>query len=200
MIDEKAFYVNASDGIYFLRRKLYGNDSRSAIPKLIKEYQNDGGPMIKSLIKNEFGPGYNFAMWLSVERHEMFDPNNNSEVIDQTYEKLPLLPAKLGLFSSIYLAMAELHDSRVSEEQKTFKKSKVPTMIMVNQFDPVTPPENGRIMMKGLSQGQLFILDEGGHGGGNGACRAKVMMAFMEDPTSELDTACLNLYQANGDH
>lgn len=194
-MEGKIFYVNASDAIYFLRRKLYSNNSRSAIPLLILEYQNGGGSITKSLIENEFGAGYNFSMWLSVERHEMFDPENTAAVIEQVYESIPLLPAKLGLFSTLYLAVENLHSSSLPEKNKKFQMSSVPTMITVNQFDPVTPPENGQIMMKSLANGQLFILDEGGHGGGNDECRNKVMEAFMDAPNSKLDTSCLNLYK-----
>lgn len=193
-IDGKAFFLNAQDGLYFLRRKLYGSDSRTAIPLLIQEIENGGGPMIKNLIQNEFKSNYNFLMWLTVERSEMYNPENTTDVINEVYESLPLLPAKLGLFSSCYLAMSKLHDSTISEKQKTFKTSKVPTMITVNQYDPVTPPENGQILLQGLTNGQLFILDEGGHGGGNIECRYEVMSDFMNNPSLALDTSCLNLY------
>jgi len=189
------YFVNAQDGVYFIRRKLYANDSRSGVPSLIRELQNGGGPILTGIIQNEFGPGYNYPMWLSVERHEMFNPENTQEVIDATYKALPLLPAKLALFTPSYLAMKDLHGATLSEEMKDFKNSSVPTMITVNQFDPVTPPENGKIMMERLSNGLLFIMDEGGHGGGDVECRNKVMTAFMDDPKAKLDTSCLNLYE-----
>jgi len=193
-INGKPFYLNAEEGIYFLRRQLYRTDSRKKIPLLIKEYLNGGGPIIKNLVRNEFGPDYNFAMWLAVERFEMFNPENTIEVIDEVYNTLPLLPVQLGLFSPIYLAMENLHDASLSADDKIFQSSSVPTLITVNQFDPVTPPENGHIMMENLANGQLYILDEGGHGGGDVACRTKVMIAFMDNPNGNLDTSCLNVY------
>ena len=194
-IDGKPFFINAQDAVYFLRRKMYGADSRTMVPALIKEYQDGGGPIIKNLIENEFKATYNYSMWFSVERYEMFNPENTSEVIDEIYETLPLLPVKLGFFSPVYLALGDWHDASLSEDKKTFQSSSVPTMITVNHFDPVTPPENGHILMEKLTNGQLFILDEGGHGGGDVACRNKVMIAFMDDPGGNLDTSCLNIYK-----
>ncbi len=72
-----------------------------------------------------------------------------------------------------------------------------PTLITVNQFDPVTPPENGHIMMERLTNGQLYILDEGGHGGGDVDCRNSVMISFMNDPNGNLDASCLNSTKNN---
>ncbi|MEP1096574.1 MAG: alpha/beta fold hydrolase [Cyclobacteriaceae bacterium] len=194
-IDGIPFFVNAQDGVYFIRRKLYATDSRSGVPSLIRELQNGGGPILRGIIQNEFGPDYNYPMWLSVERYEMFDPENTQEVIDAAYMDLPLLPAKLALFTPSYLTIKDLHGAILSEERKNFKNSSVPTMITVNQFDPVTPPENGEILMERLSNGLLFIMDEGGHGGGDVECRNKVMTAFMDNPKANLDTSCLNLYK-----
>ncbi len=174
---------------------MYGADSRTMVPSLVREYQEGGGPIIKNLIENEFKATYNYSMWISVERYEMFNPENTSEVIDEIYETLPLLPVKLGFFSPVYMALGDWHDASLSEDKKTFQSSSVPTMITVNHFDPVTPPENGHILMEDLTNGQLYILDEGGHGGGDVTCRNKVMIAFMDDPDSNLDTSCLNIYK-----
>lgn len=195
VINNDKVYINAQDGIFFVRRLLYGNNSRRDIPALIQEYLNGGGPLIVKLASEEYAPDYNFAMWFSVERHEMYDPANTQQVVDNVYDSLKLLPYRLGLFNAAYMNLGRLHDSGANAEQKKFKPSSIPTLITVNQFDPVTPPENGKIMMETLSNGQLFILDEGGHGGGDVNCRNKVMINFMYDPNGELDASCLNVYK-----
>ncbi|MEQ8425775.1 MAG: alpha/beta hydrolase, partial [Cyclobacteriaceae bacterium] len=192
-INGDSVYLNAHDGIYFVRRLLYGTNSRTMIPALINEYLNGGGPIITNLVANDYGPNYNFAMWFAVERHEMYDSKNTEQVIDDVYETIPLLPARLGLFNAVYLGLGKFHDSGIEESKKIFNMSDVPTLITVNRFDPVTPPENGHIMMERLTQGHLFVLDEGGHGGGDVDCRNKVMSAFMSNP-QDFDASCLNVY------
>jgi len=194
-IDGDSVYLNAQDGIFFVRRLLYGVNSRTDIPVLIQEFLQGGGPLITDLVRDEYADDYNFAMWFSVERHEMFDSNNTLEIVSQVYDSLPLLPAKLGLFQAAYLNLGSLHDSGADAQKKAFQLSSVPTLITVNQFDPVTPPENGRIMMATLSQGQLFVLDEGGHGGGDMECKDRVMIDFMDNPHGPLDASCLNVYK-----
>jgi len=39
-----------------------------------------------------------------------------------------------------------------------------------------------------------LVLDEGGHGGGNGECKIEVIIDFMNNPHESLDTSCLNIY------
>lgn len=194
-IDQKPYYINAQDGIYYLRRKLYNNDARTAIPALIQAYKHRETQLVASLASVEFRPTYNFAMWLAVERYEQFDAENTDAMIDSTYQSMPLFPAQLGFFTAMYKASRNWHKANLSKEKRTFSPSDIPTIIMVNQYDPVTPPEYGHIFMQTLSKGQLFILDEGGHGGGNTACRNQVMIDFMDDPHAELDISCLNLYE-----
>ena len=198
-IDGKSFYINPQDGVYFVRRALYSTNSRSLVPSLIKELKDGGGPIIRGLVENEFWASYNFAMWLAVERFEMYSPDNTKTVVEEVYASLPLLPVKLGHFTTIYSKLALLHNGTISPDDKKLSKSLVPTLIMVNQFDPVTPPENGHILMEMLSKGKLLILDEGGHAGGNRDCRNKVMADFMDAPNAELDVSCLRLYASLGD-
>lgn len=191
------FVVNAQDALYLLRRKLYGNDSRSSVPALIKAFEERKKGLIEEVIKFEFlfTDFYNSTMWLAVERYEMFNEKYTPEVIEKIYEHSPLLPVRLGIFTSAYIASKNLHDARIPEAKKQFKISKVPSLITVNQYDPVTPPAYGYIFKERLPNAYLFVLDEGGHGGGDVVCRTRVMIDFMNNPRKKLDASCLNVYK-----
>ena len=134
-------------------------------------------------------------MLLSVERYENFDNDNTLEVIEKAYKKYPLIPAKLGYFDAMYQAGMDWHSAYLPMEERKFKQSDIPSLVFVNRFDPVTPPKNGYIFKEQLSNCHLFVLDEGGHGGGNQECKFGVMMAFMDDPKAALNSDCLNLYK-----
>ena len=196
-LDGKIFHLNAQDALYLLRRRLYGNDSRSRVPELIMAYYDRRGQPIKEVIRFEylFSDYYNSSMWLAVERSEMFDLKNTPEVINEIYKNASLLPTRMGMFNALYIAAKNWHNFTLTSQEKQFKISKVPTLITVNQFDPVTPPAYGHLFKERLPNGQLYILDEGGHGGGNAMCRAKVMIDFMDNPKGKLDTSCLNIYK-----
>jgi len=195
--DTLDFYVNAQDGIYLLRRLLYRGDSREKAPELIRAFAKGEAEVINEIVEFEymFTGILNMSMLLSVERTENFVPNITDNMITKAYEGYPLIPVKMGFFDAFYQAGSNWHKNILPIEDRKFKNSEIPTLIFVNQFDPVTPPENGHLFMKKLSNGTLLILDEGGHGSGNKECKDQVIINFLNDPSKKLDTSCLNLYE-----
>lgn len=194
--DSIDFYINGQDGIYLLRRLLYRPDSREKAPRLIREFLVGAGPVVQEVLGFEYQltGSLNLTMLLSVEKFENFNPQNSSEVIDARYRQFPLIPAKLGFFDAFYQAGMGWHDGLMPLAERKFEKSEVPTLIFVNRFDPVTPPENGYLFQEDLTHCTLLVLDEGGHGGGNRECKERVIMQYMLDPGGKLDTGCLHLY------
>lgn len=197
MNDSLKVTINAQDGVYLLRRLLYQANSREKAPELIRAYLNGGGMVINDVLnfESQLTGGLNLSMLLSVEKFENFNPANTSQVIEEIYKKYPLIPVKMGFFDAFYQAGERWHTASLPMKERKFQDSEIPTLIFVNRFDPVTPPKNGHIFKKNLSNGTLFILDEGGHGGGNQKCKDKVVSDFMNDPNGELDISCLNLYK-----
>ena len=193
--DSIDFFINAQDGVYLLRRLLYRGDAKEKSPELIRAFAEGKGNVIKEIVEFEymFTGILNLSMLISVERTENFLVNTTDEMIDNTYKSYPLIPTKMGFFDAFYRAGQKWHTNTLPMEDRYFKQSSVPTLIFVNKFDPVTPPENGHIFMKTLENGTLLILDEGGHGSGNADCKDAVMINFMDNPNQKIDTTCLNL-------
>ncbi len=194
--DTIEFVINAQDGIYLLRRLLYMGNARDKAPEMIQALQTGSGDIIQDVLGFEWQitGGINMSMLLSVEKFENFNPQNTASVITGNYKKYPLIPVTLGYFDAIYQAGRNWHSASMPVTERKFGKSDTPTLIFVNRYDPVTPPENGRLFMKDLSRGHLLILDEGGHGQGNQQCKEQVMMDFMTDPGALPDVSCLNVY------
>ncbi|MEJ2162479.1 MAG: alpha/beta fold hydrolase [Robiginitalea sp.] len=195
--DSIPFVINAQDGIYLLRRLLYQDNSREKAPELIHAFLEGSGEVINEVLQFEYQltGGLNLTMLLSVEKFENFNPENTSEIIDAAYKNYPLIPEKLGFFDAFYQAGTDWHNANLPMEERIFTDSDIPTLIMVNRYDPVTPPKNGRLFMEKLSRGTLLILDEGGHGGGNESCKDRVIADFMKNPGTPPDVSCLNLYK-----
>jgi pimeloyl-ACP methyl ester carboxylesterase len=78
---------------------------------------------------------------------------------------------------------------------KDYKVSDIPSLIFINQFDPVTPPENAAIFQSKMTNSHAFIIDQGGHGGGDMDCKRQIMDAFMTSPHSSIDSECLKLFE-----
>ncbi len=194
--DTEIFWVNEQDGIYLLRRLLYQDGSREKAPRLIRAFLEGDPEPVKPVLQYEYAiiEGLNLSMLLSVERYENFRPENTPAAIAEHYRQLPLIPAPMGFFDAFYRAGQQWHASVLPVADRNFRPSGIPTLIFANRYDPVTPPEYGHLFMETLSNGQLLILDESGHGAGNQDCKDLVTSTFMDNPQAPLDTACLNLF------
>jgi pimeloyl-ACP methyl ester carboxylesterase len=195
--DSIPFVINEQDGIYLLRRLLYQDNSREKAPELIHAFLEGSGDVLQEVLEFEYRltGGLNLTMLLSVEKFENFNPENTPEKIRKVYGEYPLLPVELGFFDAFYQAGMYWHEGNMPVDARHFEASQTPSLIFVNRYDPVTPPENGLLFKKDLSNCTLLILDEGGHGGGNQECKDRVIVDFMDAPEKPLDISCLNVYK-----
>jgi pimeloyl-ACP methyl ester carboxylesterase len=192
----RPFIVNPQDAIFFLRYELYKSDARSLAPKFIEALRTNDVNWINDVIDSRGMSTSNYAMFLACENYEEYDHSVTEQVVAQKYEELELLPYELPIFTSMYLGSSDFLEAYATEEMREYDVSEIPSLIFVNQFDPVTPPENAAIFEAKMTNAQSFILDAGGHGGGDMECKRAIMDAFMTSPNGELDTSCLELYDS----
>ena len=70
--------------------------------------------------------------------------------------------------------------------------SGVPTLVLAGEFDPITPPEWGRLAAASLSNSYYFEFPGMGHGVSvAGDCPVSVALSFLDDPTAEPDSGCI---------
>lgn len=197
MRDSMPVYINAQDAVYLIRRLLYQGNSREKAPELIHAFIDGHGQVILDVLQFEYTMSgeLNLSMLLSVEKFENFNQELTSDAIRMHYKNYPLIPVKLGFFDAFYQAGMDWHTGNLPVRERQFRESDIPTLIFVNQFDPVTPPEYGHLFKEKLSRCTLLILDEGGHGDGNPECKDRVIGSFMDNPRNKPDISCLNLFQ-----
>lgn len=71
--------------------------------------------------------------------------------------------------------------------------SDLPTMIMVGQYDPVTPPRWAYLTAETLEQAAVFEFPGFGHALVNGGeCPLDMIQAFLDDPTDFPDASCID--------
>ena len=82
--------------------------------------------------------------------------------------------------------------ARVSPSIKTPVVSAIPTLILAGQYDPITPPDFGRIAGRTLRNSVVFEFPGVGHYAGNGSpCAHAIMMQFLNAPTRRPDAGCI---------
>ena len=198
VVEGEAFHLNSQDAIYFLRRQLYRSGAKKEFPEFVAALKNRDVEIISRAVKAErdlvIGGGFNTSMFLAVSGYESMDTANTKERIDRYYSETPHFPDGLAFFTSLYLEGMNWHSKTLPAANRNFSLSSVPTMIFVNRYDPVTPPENGKHFMKKLTNGRLYILDAEGHGG-NFGCKMEVIMSYLEDSAKSPNAACLKIFQ-----
>jgi pimeloyl-ACP methyl ester carboxylesterase len=193
-LEGEPFILNVQDAIFFLRYELYKSRSRTLAPRFIEALRTNDFDWINQVIASRGTSTSNYAMFLACENFEEYDQNITAEVVAQKYEELELLPYELPIFTSLYLGSSDFLQSYASDDMKEYQVSDIPSLIFVNQFDPVTPPENAGVFESKMNDVRSFVIDAGGHGGGDMECKRAIMDAFMTAPDADLDTSCLKLY------
>jgi pimeloyl-ACP methyl ester carboxylesterase len=67
----------------------------------------------------------------------------------------------------------------------------IPTLVASGEFDPITPPRNGRHVAAALPRAHHIEVRAAGHGALWGECPRSIMVAFLDEPDGALDTGCL---------
>lgn len=69
--------------------------------------------------------------------------------------------------------------------------SDVPTLVLSGEFDPITPPENGKIVAQTLTNAYVFTLPGVGHGAIDASCGTAIATQFLHDPSRAPDASCV---------
>ncbi len=74
----------------------------------------------------------------------------------------------------------------------TLLQTDIPSLIIEGALDPATPPPLAKSIMPGFTNGTYIEFPHAGHGPTRSVkCAAKMMTAFFDDPTAELDQSCV---------
>lgn len=178
-----------AEGVRYI---LYDDDG-GELPRIVHHaHEGDLTPLIATSIaqRKRLSLGLDDGMFLSVT----------------CAEDIPFLdPAEVRRLTAGTL----LGDYRVREQQqacalwpraaipadlRTPLRSDIPALLISGERDPVTPPEFGERVMKGLTHGLHVIVPHGGHGSGGGECLDGLIARFVDRGSAEgLDTSCIRV-------
>jgi pimeloyl-ACP methyl ester carboxylesterase len=124
----------------------------------------------------------------------------NEEVPFESYELGRELAAGLPLqiaeyFDSYYeFTLCESWQSGQADPvENSSVVSDIPALVFAGQFDPVTPPEWGRLAAETLSNHFFYEFPGLGHGiMRSDRCGLEIGLQFLADPAREPDASCLD--------
>jgi len=173
-----------------IRYVLYEAGGGELPRKIDRAYRGDLAPLVETAIeqRGRLARGLADGMFLAVT----------------CAEDIPFLaPREVARLTAGTL----LGDYRVREQQRacalwprapipsglrTPLRSAVPALLVSGERDPVTPPEFGERVLRGLPNGRHVVIPYGGHGSGGGACLDGLIARFVERGSAAgLDASCL---------
>ncbi len=188
---DRNFTINPQDAVFFIRYLFYRADAFETAPRFVQAINERDTVTIKQL--GEFPAkmlkGANTSAFFSFNAYEEFSENTPTNV-QAFMQSNPELAEGLAWFQAFIPALVQWHDGRVSQEENILKNIPVPTLIITNDFDPVTPPHNTQLFEDALLHEQVVRINQFGHGA-RGKCISSIRTKFLLNPEEKIDGKCL---------
>jgi Tol biopolymer transport system component/pimeloyl-ACP methyl ester carboxylesterase len=182
------------DGYAFVEaffRLLYSTDAIPWIPLLI-DRANHGEYPEKSIFavpdRRTMGWGMHYSIWC---REEM--------AFESLEEALTLAAELPPVFSDLFAgaydwAVCASWEAGVADPiENQAVVSDIPTLVLSGRYDPVTPPAWGRLAAETVANSFFYEFPNVAHGAmRSNACALEIGLQFLDDPTAEPDTSCLD--------
>lgn len=188
---DREFTLNPQDAVFFIRYLFYKADALETVPRFVHAIIERDVKTVQELsaFPARMLKGANTSAFFSFNAYEEYSDNTPSNV--QAFMKSnPELAEGLAWFQAFIPALVQWHDGRVSQEENKLENIPAPTLIITNDFDPVTPPHNTKLFEAALLHEQVLRLNRFGHGSG-GDCVSRIRTKFLLNPEAKLDTKCL---------
>lgn len=94
---------------------------------------------------------------------------------------------------SVYAVCASFTTGNIDPADNLPISSDIPALVVSGQFDPITPPEWGRMIAEGLSNSFVYEFPGVGHGVvRSNDCARQVATNFLNNPTITPDSSCID--------
>jgi pimeloyl-ACP methyl ester carboxylesterase len=177
-------------------RLLYSSALIPRLPQAISALSTGDSSILGTLISERSGgAGLAQALYYAVQCNEEL-AFNTQEDLNNAVNRYPKLA---GFFSGVLetsgvsselCAGYRTNSPDPRENQPVF--SRIPTLLLVGEYDPITPPEWGEVAANGLSVSYTYAFPGTGHAVvGRGACPVGMIRNFLAAPERAPDASCI---------
>ena len=189
--------ITGADAAAGLFNALYDSDVIPQLPNLIEQLKGGTiGPIIDQLTVQAFEQvnGAAEAQTAAVDcrdRGSFVHPEDDRRALQEHPDDSTLL-----LFTSV-----SCDSFGVAPAPKEFNepvRSDIPTLVLADEYDPVTPPEQSKHAAETLSHSTYVEFPGLGHGAvfSGRQCPVGLFRSFLADPAAPLDTRCVSVMGA----
>ncbi|MBA2336146.1 MAG: alpha/beta fold hydrolase [Acidimicrobiia bacterium] len=178
---------------------LYSVDTIPVLPKVIADLEQGDTDSVATLLTNNLANGafFSWGMHLSVECFEEVPFADEAEVDEAAAEADPRLGDWFEGATNVGPAVFALCDLWQAGAGPMVENeaiaSDLPTLVMAGGYDPITPPAWGERVAGQLAAATYVEFPAVGHAASvAGPCPQEVALDFLDDPTAEPDTSCVD--------
>ncbi len=123
-------------------------------------------------------------------------PFTDAEALENLAETYPQLATYIEFSPQFNSALFDMCDQWGGDAPNAVENepvsSDVPALLLAGEFDPITPPAWAQETSELLPNSFVYTVNGVGHGViRSNTCALNIALDFLDDPTSEPDTACL---------
>ena len=186
------------DGDAFLEqvfRGLYSTAMRQALPQIIHDAREGTFDALLLISQQDVLRQYfrSWGMYFSVLCHDEV-PFSSLEAFAAAVDEYPELG---GMYSDFEIGPLPFElcprwgaGAAPSVESERVV-SDIPVLVTTGQYDPIVPPDWGQSAIESLPAATFHLFPGLAHGASGDPCATEMMLAFLDEPTAEVDAACL---------
>lgn len=182
----------------FVFQSLYATELLPFLPEIVFEASQGNFGTI-GLLQGAFLAQLELVstgMQLAVQCQEEI-PFGSPEGVAESLAEHPLMRGFLEASPTLGGGVFELCErwdaGEPAPEENDAVTSEIPALVLAGELDPITPPSWGEAVAASLSNGHFFVFPATGHGVvASHECGTTMMHAFLDDPQSAPDSACID--------
>lgn len=183
-----------NDFVFVLFSALYVTQFIPVLPQMIFQIRDHNYALLSQIYGDvEFDDTFSDGMFYSDECSEDWDYLAQSAIATAMQGIAPQIqPALQGDLQQEYDSCRLWNVQKAPAAQKQAVVSAIPTLILTDEYDPITPPANGKLAGQTLKNSYYFLFPGLGHGAEyNSPCVDSIISAFDDNPTQKPSGACV---------
>jgi pimeloyl-ACP methyl ester carboxylesterase len=183
-----------NDFVFVLFSALYVTQFIPDLPRMVFQVRDHNYTLLSKMYGAvEFDDNFSDGMFYSDECSEDWDFLMQNDIAAVMQGIAPQIrPALQTDLQQEYDACRLWHVQQAPAAQKQPVVSAIPTLILSDEYDPITPPANGKLAAQTLKNSYYFLFPGLGHGAEyNSPCVDSIISAFDDNPTQKPSDACI---------
>ena len=182
------------DFVFLLFSALYASQLIPALPEMIFQVRDKDYSILSQVYGEvEFDDTFSDGMFYSDECNEDWSFLTQNDINSSMQGVAPQIqPALKSSLQQEYDSCHIWNVQKAPAIQKQPVVSAIPTLVLSDEYDPITPPANGKLAAQTLKHSYYFLFPGLGHGAEyNSPCVNSIISAFDDTPTQQPSSACV---------